>query len=49
VAVAFDVAGAEADTLGIPLRPMMFHSSSRVRHFEHWDDNREFLERLGFG
>jgi hypothetical protein len=36
-------------TLGIPLRPMMFHSSSRVRHLEHWDDNREFLERLGFG
>lgn len=49
VAVAFDVAGAETDTLGIPLRPMMFHSSSRVRHLEHWDDNRAFLERLGFG
>ena len=49
VAVAFDVTGAEADTLGIPLRPMMFRSSSRVRHLEHWDDNREFLERLGFG
>jgi hypothetical protein len=48
-AVAFDVTGARADTLGIPLRPMMFRASSRVRQLEHWDSNREFLERLGFG
>ncbi|MGH3164643.1 MAG: hypothetical protein ACRDN0_01970 [Trebonia sp.] len=48
-AVAFDVTGAQADSLGIPLRPMMFRASARVRHLEHWDSNREFLERLGFG
>jgi len=47
-AVAFDVTGATADTLGIPLRPMMFRASSRVRRLEHADSNHEFLERLGF-
>ena len=48
-AIAFDVADTQADTLGIPLRPMMFRASSRVRHLEQAGDNREFLERLGFG
>jgi hypothetical protein len=47
-AIAFDIDGVRADTLGIPLRPMMFRASSRVRHLEQWDSNREFLERLGF-
>lgn len=47
-AIAFDVDGAQADTLGIPLRPMMFRASSRVRHLEQADGNREFLRRLGF-
>jgi hypothetical protein len=48
-AVAFEVAGARADSLGIPLRPMTFRASARVRHLEQWDTNREFLARLGFG
>ncbi|HEX6452920.1 MAG TPA: hypothetical protein VF060_26115 [Trebonia sp.] len=48
-AIAFDVDDTQADTLGIPLRPMMFRASSRVRHLEQAGANREFLERLGFG
>ncbi|HEX3961027.1 MAG TPA: hypothetical protein VHZ03_31145 [Trebonia sp.] len=46
LAVAFAVDGAEDDTLGIPLRPMMFQSSSYVRDRERWDDNRALLGRL---
>lgn len=46
LAVAFAVDGTEDDTLGIPLRPMMFQSSSYVRDRERWDDNRTLLRRL---
>jgi hypothetical protein len=48
-AVAFDVTGTHADSLGIPLRPMTFRADARVRQLEQWDSNREFLARLGFG
>jgi hypothetical protein len=48
-AIAFDVTGAQADALGVPLRPMTFRASSAIRDLEQWDGNREFLERLGFG
>jgi hypothetical protein len=48
-AIAFEVTGAHADSLGIPLRPMTFRASARVRQLEQWDTNREFLARLGFG
>ena len=44
--MAFAVDGTEDDTLGIPLRPMMFQSSSYVRDRERWDDNRALLRRL---
>lgn len=46
LAVAFAVDGTEDDTLGIPLRPIMFQSSSNVRDRERWDDNRVLLRRL---
>lgn len=46
LAVAFAVDGSEDDTLGIPLRSMMFQSSSYVRDRERWDDNRALLRRL---
>lgn len=46
VAVAFAVQAAKEDTLGIPLRPMMFESSAYVRSLERWDDNRTLLDRL---
>ena len=49
VAVAFAAAGAEADTLGIPLRPMMFRASARVRQADRSDSNPLLLRRLGFG
>ncbi|HEY6499907.1 MAG TPA: hypothetical protein VIZ20_10810 [Streptosporangiaceae bacterium] len=46
LAVSFAVEATEADTLGIPLRPMMFQSSAYVRDRERWDDNRALLGRL---
>jgi hypothetical protein len=46
LAVSFTVEATEADTLGIPLRPMMFQSSAYVRDRERWDDNRALLARL---
>jgi hypothetical protein len=46
LAVTFAVDGADDDTLGIPLRPMMFQSSSYIRERERWDDNRALLGRL---
>ena len=46
LAVSFAVASTETDTLGIPLRPMMFQSSAYVRDRERWDDNRALLGRL---
>jgi hypothetical protein len=46
LAAAFAVEDTEDDTLGIPLRPMMFQASSYVRDRERWDDNRALLRRL---
>ena len=46
LAVSFAVEATEADTLGIPLRPMMFQSSAYVRDRERWADNRALLNRL---
>jgi hypothetical protein len=46
LAVSFTVEATETDTLGIPLRPMMFQSSAYVRDRERWDDNRALLRRL---
>lgn len=46
LAVAFAVDGIEDDTLGIPLRAMMFQSSPYARERERWDDNRVLLRRL---
>ena len=46
LAVSFAVDGAQDDTLGIPLRPMMFQSSWYVRDRERWDDNQALLGRL---
>jgi hypothetical protein len=44
--IAFAVTGSESDTLGVPLRPMMFESSPRIRELERWDDGRTLLSRL---
>jgi hypothetical protein len=46
LAVSFAVEATETDTLGIPLRPMMFQSSAYVADRERWDDNRVLLARL---
>lgn len=44
--VRFMVTAEEADTLGIPLRPMTFRASAYVRDRERWDENRALLDRL---
>lgn len=46
IAVAFTAGTDEEDTLGIPLRPMMFWASSDLRQRERSDDNRVLLGRL---
>jgi hypothetical protein len=43
---AFAVTGSESDTLGVPLRPMMYHLSPRIREIERWDDGRALLRKL---
>ena len=45
-AIAFDVTGAQADALGVPLRPMTFRASAALRSYERWDENRALLERV---
>jgi hypothetical protein len=46
LAVSFAVDDVEEDTLGISLRPMMFHASSSLRRRERWDENHALLGRL---
>jgi hypothetical protein len=46
IGVAFGVEAAEEDTLGIPLRPLMFRATSFVREQERWAGIRLLLRRL---
>jgi hypothetical protein len=41
--VAFRVAHHKADSVGIPLRPVSFRTSSDLARFEHWERHREAL------
>jgi hypothetical protein len=45
-AARLDIVGAEADSLGIPLRPPTFVATAEVSILEHWDRTRAALAVL---